>query len=67
MEMKHHLRKMIFKGKSYNALTNEKLEDLIVSKIYNRKYKKEFHYPKNLNLRHFTIPMLFIAWFFNGF
>jgi len=23
MEMKHHLRKMIFKGKSYNALTNE--------------------------------------------
>lgn len=37
--MKHHLRKMIFEGKSYNVLTDEELEDLIVSEIYDRKYK----------------------------
>ena len=40
MEMKHHLRKMTFKGKSYNVLTDEELEDLIVSEIYDRKYKE---------------------------
>ena len=40
MEMKHHLRKMTFEGKSYNVLTDEELEDLIVSKIYDRKYKE---------------------------
>lgn len=40
MEMKHHLRKMIFEGKSYNVLTDEELEDLIVSEIYDRKYKE---------------------------
>ena len=39
MEMKHHLRKMTFEGKSYNILTDEELEDLIVSEIYDRKYK----------------------------
>ena len=38
--MKHHLRKMIFEGKSYNVLTDEELEDLIVSEIYDRKYKE---------------------------
>lgn len=40
MEMKHHLRKMRFEGKSYNVLTDEELEDLIVSEIYDRKYKE---------------------------
>lgn len=40
MEMKHHLRKMTFEGKSYNVLTDEELEDLIVSEIYDRKYKE---------------------------
>lgn len=39
-EMKHHLRKMTFEGKSYNVLTDEELEDLIVSEIYDRKYKE---------------------------
>lgn len=38
--MKHHLRKMIFEGKSYNVLTDEELEDLVVSEIYDRKYKE---------------------------
>ena len=38
--MKHHLRKMTFEGKSYNVLTDEELEDLIVSEIYDRKYKE---------------------------
>ena len=37
---KHHLRKMTFEGKSYNILTDEELEDLIVSEIYDRKYKE---------------------------
>lgn len=40
MEMKHHLRKMTFEGESYNVLTDEELEDLIVSEIYDRKYKE---------------------------
>lgn len=40
MEMKHHLRKMTFEGKSCNVLTDEELEDLIVSEIYDRKYKE---------------------------
>ena len=40
MEMKHHLRKMTFEGKSYNVITDEELEDLIVSEIYDRKYKE---------------------------
>ena len=40
MEMNHHLRKMTFEGKSYNVLTDEELEDLIVSEIYDRKYKE---------------------------
>lgn len=40
MEMKHHLRKMTFEGKSYNVLTDEELEDLIISEIYDRKYKE---------------------------
>lgn len=40
MEMKHHLKKMTFEGKSYNVLTDEELEDLIVSEIYDRKYKE---------------------------
>ena len=40
MEMKHHLRKMKFEGKSYNVLTDEELEDLIVSEIYDKKYKE---------------------------
>ncbi len=40
MKMKHHLRKMTFEGKSYNVLTDEELEDLIVSEIYDRKYKE---------------------------
>ncbi len=40
MEMKQHLRKMTFEGKSYNVLTDEELEDLIVSEIYDRKYKE---------------------------
>lgn len=40
MEMKHHLRKMTFEGKSYNVLTDEELVDLIVSEIYDRKYKE---------------------------
>ena len=40
MEMKHHLRKMTFEGKSYNVLTDVELEDLIVSEIYDRKYKE---------------------------
>ena len=40
MEMKHHLRKMTFEGKSNNVLTDEELEDLIVSEIYDRKYKE---------------------------
>lgn len=40
MEMKHQLRKMTFEGKSYNVLTDEELEDLIVSEIYDRKYKE---------------------------
>lgn len=40
MEMKHHLRKMTFEGKSYNVFTDEELEDLIVSEIYDRKYKE---------------------------
>ncbi len=40
MEMKHHLRKMTFEGKSYNVLTDEELEDLIVSETYDRKYKE---------------------------
>ena len=40
MEMKHHFRKMTFEGKSYNVLTDEELEDLIVSEIYDRKYKE---------------------------
>ena len=40
MEMKHHLRKMTFEGKSYNVLTDEELEDLIVSEINDRKYKE---------------------------
>ncbi len=39
MEMKYHLRKMTFERKSYNVLTDEELEDLIVSEIYDRKYK----------------------------
>ena len=38
--MKHHLRKMTFEGKSYNVLTDEELEDLIVSEIYDKKYKE---------------------------
>lgn len=38
--MKHHLRKMTFEGKSYNVLTDEELEDLVVSEIYDRKYKE---------------------------
>ena len=38
--MKHHLRKMKFEGKSYNVLTDEELEDLIVSEIYDKKYKE---------------------------
>lgn len=37
MEIKHHLRKMIFEGKSYNVLTDEELEDLIVFEIYDGK------------------------------
>jgi len=40
MEMKHHLRKMTFEGKSYNVLRDEELEDLVVSVIYDRKYKE---------------------------
>lgn len=40
MEMKDHLRKMKFEGKSYNVLTDEELEDLIVSEIYDKKYKE---------------------------
>ncbi|WP_329773590.1 hypothetical protein [Catenibacterium mitsuokai] len=36
----HHLRKMTFEGKSYNVLTDEELEDLVVSVIYDRKYKE---------------------------
>ena len=40
MEMKHHLRKKTFEGKSYNVLTDEELEDLIVSEIYDKKYKE---------------------------
>lgn len=40
MEMKHHLRKMTFEGKSYNVLTDEELEDLVVSEVYDRKYKE---------------------------
>ena len=40
MEMKHHLRKMTFEGNSYNVLTDEELEDLVVSVIYDRKYKE---------------------------
>lgn len=40
MEMKHHLRKMTFEGKSYNVLTDEELEDLVVSVIYDKKYKE---------------------------
>ena len=40
MEMKHHLRKMTFEGKSHNVLTDEELEDLVVSEIYDRKYKE---------------------------
>ena len=40
MEMKHHFRKMKFEGKSYNVLTDEELEDLIVSEIYDKKYKE---------------------------
>lgn len=40
MEMKHHLRKMTFEGKSYNVLTDEELEELIVSEIYDKKYKE---------------------------
>ena len=40
MEMKDHLRKMTFEGKSYNVLTDEELEDLIVSEIYDKKYKE---------------------------
>lgn len=40
MEMKHYLRKMTFEGKSYNVLTDEELEDLVVSEIYDRKYKE---------------------------
>ena len=40
MEMKHHLRKMTFEGKSFNVLTDEELEDLVVSVIYDRKYKE---------------------------
>lgn len=40
MEMKYHLRKMTFEGKSYNVLTDEELEDLVVSEIYDRKYKE---------------------------
>lgn len=37
MEIKHHLRKMIFEVKSYNVLTDEELEDLIVFEIYDGK------------------------------
>ena len=40
MEMKYHLRKMTFEGKSYNVLTDEELKDLIVSEIYNRNIKR---------------------------
>ena len=40
MEMKHLLRKLTFEGKSYNVLTDEELEDLIVSEIYDKKYKE---------------------------
>lgn len=40
MEMKHHLRKMTFERKSCNVLTDEELEDLIVSEIYDKKYKE---------------------------
>lgn len=40
MKMKHHLRKMTFEGKSCNFLTDEELEDLIVSEIYDKKYKE---------------------------
>lgn len=31
---------MTFEGKSYNVLTDEELEDLIVSEIYNRNIKR---------------------------
>ena len=41
MEMKHHLRKMTFEGKSYNLLTDEELEELIVSEIYDKNIKRE--------------------------
>lgn len=37
MEIKHYLRKMTFEGKSYNVLTDEELEDLIVFEIYDGK------------------------------
>ena len=40
IEMKYYLRKMTFEGKSYNVLTDEELEDLIVSETYDRKYKE---------------------------
>ena len=40
MEMKHPLSTMTFEGKSYNVLTDEELEDLVVSEIYDRKYKE---------------------------
>lgn len=32
---------MTFEGKSYNVLTDEELEDLIVSEIYDKNIKRE--------------------------
>ncbi|MCD7808554.1 MAG: hypothetical protein LUH02_04365 [Erysipelotrichaceae bacterium] len=39
MEFTNHLRKMTFEGKSYNVLTDEELEDLIIAEVFDQRYK----------------------------
>lgn len=39
MEFTNRLRKMIFDGKTYNVLTDEELEDLVIAEVFDKKYK----------------------------
>ena len=41
MDFTQNLRKMTFDGKTYNVLTDEELQDLIIAAIYDMKYDSE--------------------------
>ncbi|WP_282145058.1 hypothetical protein [Thomasclavelia cocleata] len=41
MEFTNRLRKMTFEGKTYNVLTDEELEDLVIAEVFDKKYKNE--------------------------